>query len=125
MGRKLKEISKDESPLKIKRREYHREYMRRQGKRNRSAGHVECLRRINLKRYGITLEDYDKIYDSQNGCCAICNRHQQALKRLLAVDHCHTTGEIRGLLCHSCNLLLGFANDNAEVLTKAISYLNK
>ena len=68
----------------------------------------ECLRNSRLKcEYGITLEDYNKLFDEQNGCCAICGKHQSEFKRPLSVDHDHNTGKVRGLLCTPCNNGLG------------------
>ena len=92
------------------------------------------------KRYGITLEEYNVILESQNHCCAICNVHiddyetqvkgkskftQRPNGQNLSVDHNHETGEIRGLLCYVCNLMLGNAKDSIELLEKAIDYLKK
>ena len=66
-------------------------------------------RRTELKKlYGITLQDYDEMLCFQNGCCKICGIHYLEYGRNLSVDHDHATGEIRGLLCGSCNTGLGF-----------------
>ncbi len=59
----------------------------------------------------------------QGGCCAICGQPEKELKRQLSIDHCHVTGHIRGLLCHRCNFILGFAKDNIYILKSAIDYL--
>lgn len=75
--------------------------------------------------YGITLEDYDNLYNNQEGKCAICSRHQTELKRPLSVDHCHKSGIIRGLLCDNCNMSLGLLKDNIETLQQAIKYLKE
>lgn len=80
--------------------------------------------------YLLTLEQYDKILESQNGVCAICKNKEISLDsigniRKLAVDHNHTTGKIRGLLCNKCNRMIGFSNDNIQVLEQAIEYLTK
>lgn len=72
-------------------------------------------------RYGISKLDYNEMFHSQNGMCAICST--SFLK--LHVDHSHKTGEVRGLLCGSCNRGLGLLKDNTEFLLKAIEYLNK
>jgi len=61
----------------------------------------------------------------QDGCCAICGQPEKDLKRRLAIDHCHITGHIRGLLCNRCNCFLGFAKDNVYILQGAIDYLHK
>ena len=77
-----------------------------------------------LKRYyGIKIEDYNRIFDEQNGCCKICNRHQSEFKRALSVDHCHNTNTIRGLLCNSCNRGIGYLQDSVELLKSSIEYL--
>lgn len=75
--------------------------------------------------YGITIEDYNDLFERQEGCCAICGTHQQDLTKALSVDHCHSSLQVRGLLCAKCNFMLGLANDNPIILKKAISYLEK
>ncbi len=78
-----------------------------------------------LGKFGLTLEEWNKLFLEQNGCCKICNVHSSSLKRRLCVDHCHKTGKIRGLLCDSCNLILGKAADSVEILQKLVLYLQK
>lgn len=80
-------------------------------------------RRLNV--YGITVDDYNKVFTEQNGKCAICGKHQSELKQSLHIDHCHKTDKTRGLLCKNCNLGIGFFNDDIENLQCAILYLNK
>ena len=75
------------------------------------------------KKYNITLDDHLLIYVHQNGCCAICK--QATAYDKIDTDHNHKTGEIRGLLCRSCNLVLGKIKDNPQTLINAIEYLNK
>ena len=75
-----------------------------------------------LKTYGITAEEYWAIYEYQGGHCYLCRRATGATRRL-AVDHCHSTGCIRGLLCKFCNRLLGFARDDIEFFYRCIRYL--
>lgn len=74
-------------------------------------------------RYGITLDDYNKMHNEQGGTCAICGLAERVSNRSLAVDHCHATGKVRGLLCSACNIALGKFQDDKERLLKAISYL--
>lgn len=74
-------------------------------------------------RYGISTEDYNKLFQEQGGCCAICKTHQSNLNIALAVDHCHSSKVIRGLLCYNCNMGLGRFKDSAELLLNAIQYL--
>lgn len=86
--------------------------------------HPKMRKEIMLKhQYGISLEHYENIQNSQNGFCAICGI--KPTNRVLYVDHCHSSNKIRGLLCIKCNSLLGFCNDNIEILKKSISYLEK
>ena len=79
----------------------------------------------NLKRvFGMSLEEYDEKLKAQDGVCAICGGLCKSGKRL-AVDHNHTTGKIRDLLCGNCNGGLGKFLDNPELLLKAADYLRK
>lgn len=81
-------------------------------------------RKRTLKKFGITLDDYCKMLEDQNGQCAICGTNRQP-KKALCVDHDHDTGEIRGLLCMKCNVALGLMDNNIESLQNAINYLRK
>lgn len=72
--------------------------------------------------YGITLDEYEKLFDNQHGKCAICGLSEN--RRKLCVDHSHTTGDVRGLLCTKCNMMLGSARDSKQILSKAIEYLD-
>lgn len=75
-------------------------------------------------KYGLTLEQYGQMLSSQNGVCAICLGVERTGKRL-AVDHCHRTGTVRGLLCFACNTALGKFSDSADLLRRAASYLEE
>jgi len=81
------------------------------------------------KHYGISLDDYNRMFDNQNGKCLICESKETAKSpatgepRRLAVDHCHETGKVRGLLCSSCNTSLGGFKDSIKYLKSAIKYL--
>ena len=77
------------------------------------------------KKFGLTYEEYQNLINVQNNQCAICKKTEKEEKRALAIDHCHSSGKIRGLLCHMCNRMLGMARDNIDILNKAISYLEK
>ena len=74
-------------------------------------------------KFGINLEEYNKIFQAQSGRCAICHKHQTEFKKRLCVEHCHDTNKVRGLLCFDCNTGLGKLGDNLEGLSKAIKYL--
>jgi len=74
-------------------------------------------------KYGITLEDYDRMYKKQEGLCGCCGEPNK--ETYLCVDHCHSTKEVRGLLCRMCNKSIGSLGDTVEGLQKAIDYLEK
>lgn len=81
-----------------------------------------------LKKFNLTLEDYNNLLIKQNYCCAICGNKETAKAhngniKFLAVDHCHKTNKVRGLLCMFCNTGLGKFKDNIEYLQKAVNYL--
>lgn len=84
------------------------------------------IRSFRLKRkYGITLEDYDKMLADQNGACKTCGSKElsNTSDKYFAIDHCHKTGKVRGLLCSQCNSALGLVKDNIETLENLIKYL--
>lgn len=83
----------------------------------------ESTRRRNLIfKYGITLEEYDTLLMKQNNKCACCETSSNP-ERNFSVDHCHITGEVRGLLCSECNRGIGMLGDTAESVKKAYDYL--
>jgi hypothetical protein len=78
--------------------------------------------------YGLEEADYKNLILLQNNLCAICNKPEVAVSKKgkvknLAIDHCHTTGKIRGLLCQKCNTALGKLQEDKEILRKMIAYL--
>ncbi len=85
--------------------------------------------RTRLRFFKITLVQFNNLCKLQNDSCAICNkkeiecRNQRTKHYGLYVDHNHKTDEIRGLLCHNCNLIIGHAKDNISLLNNAIKYL--
>lgn len=91
----------------------------------------ERAKRGHLKQYDLTLEQYEEMLKTQGGVCLLCKKPEtlksvsknKIITRSLAVDHCHKTGRVRGLLCGKCNKALGLFNDSTELLSKAISYL--
>ena len=78
-----------------------------------------------LREYGITLKEYNKMFINQNGVCAICNNPETLDNKSLAVDHCHNTGKVRGLLCTLCNTAIGKLNDNEILLQRATNYIKE
>lgn len=82
-------------------------------------------RRAKVKsRYGITHSEYESILAMQGGACAICGTEDTGYWDRFHIDHCHTTGHVRGLLCTKCNTGLGMFLDNRELLLSAIKYLD-
>lgn len=79
------------------------------------------------QRYGLTLYEYNQLLNKQKGRCKICKSLHTGRKTSshFHVDHCHTTGKIRGLLCHKCNSALGKFNDDVQILKNAIKYLKE
>lgn len=101
---------------------------------NKSISHKKRLERDRVKyltmrsnnykaAFGISLEEYNELFRIQEGCCAICGKHQAILKIRLSIDHSHETGMIRGLLCQPCNVGLGMFKEDTVALSSAINYL--
>ena len=88
---------------------------------------ISSSRRSHLKRkYGISLEEYNKLSEKQEHKCAICGNSEMNTKNnVLCIDHNHTTGKVRALLCGLCNTGLGNFLDNKILLENAIKYLDK
>lgn len=80
-------------------------------------------------KYGITAEEYNRLFDEQQGVCLICKRPETTrdpfgrVRTRLSVDHNHETGAIRGLVCHHCNAAMGHANDDPALLRQMADYL--
>ena len=83
------------------------------------------------KAYDLTISQYDELLKEQNYVCAICKRPERRKEartdvlRRLAVDHCHKTNKVRGLLCSDCNIAIGLLQDDVNVLQDAINYLSR
>jgi hypothetical protein len=77
------------------------------------------------QRYGITRDDYWELYHSQGGHCYICQRATGTGRKRLTVDHDHKTGLVRGLLCSTCNTILGHFRDDPAVAQRVIDYLGE
>lgn len=88
----------------------------------------ESYRNRRLKaRFGITIQDYDRMNEEQKGLCAICHKPQRTsgFHEKLLVDHCHTKNKVRQLLCMPCNAALGLFKEDIVILQSAINYLEK
>lgn len=84
----------------------------------------EKIRNAHLKsKYGITIDEYNNLLKKQNYKCDICKNKYN--NKNLCVDHNHTTGKIRGLLCNKCNFIIGCSNENIEILKNSIKYIKK
>lgn len=102
--------------------EHRREYMATYAKDYYERTGGVAQRKAWLKQYGLTPEDFDRLLAEQNGKCAICGEGCSTGQNL-SVDHCHTAGHVRGLLCRNCNRGLGLFGDDPERLAKAAAYL--
>ncbi len=87
-------------------------------------------RKYHLKhKYGITIEQYESMLESQNGLCKLCGKPEWIKAnfsediRLLSVDHCHDTGRIRGLLCGNCNTAIGILGDTEQSIERVYKYM--
>jgi hypothetical protein len=88
---------------------------------------LNAVARYRLKKFGITQQEFDFKFQSQNGLCSICEQpmNRDVRNKRPCQDHNHVTGELRELLCSSCNLLIGNCFEDENILAKAISYLQK
>lgn len=108
-------------------KKYRREYMVEYNKK--SSRNIKNL--YLLRDYGITIDEFEIKLEQQDFKCAICGENEKMVnattKKInrLSIDHCHKTGDIRGLLCSNCNRGIGFFKDSQELLLKAIEYLKK
>lgn len=110
-------IIKGSTEWNKKNREYHREFDRKWRAKNPTKSRESYLKRT----YRITLEEYERKRQSQDGRCAICLNQVERL----VVDHNHDTDAIRELLCTTCNAGIGQFKENIRLLQKAIDYLKK
>jgi len=77
-----------------------------------------------MQKYGITPDEWSAIFASQGRRCAICRTpNPHGKRKSWDTDHCHSTGKVRGILCHPCNMMIGGAKDNPETLRLAVNYL--
>lgn len=95
-----------------------------ESKRRSYSGSPESTREHNLRKYGITTEQWNTLLEEQGKVCKICKSPDPGGRGRFHVDHNHRTGIIRGLLCHRCNTALGLAGDDVSILSKMIHYLN-
>jgi len=112
------------TPLAIEeRKKYDKEYnlKNREIIRHKKINHI----------YGLSKEEFIVLEEQHAGKCAICNKKETQIDfrtkkiRSLAIDHCHTTGKVRGLLCKKCNTAIGLLEDSPSLLREALKYLEK
>lgn len=116
------EIKAKNGAAECQRRKQATSNLRRRGKHLRRKRSPEPVRRRWLRnRYGLSLAQYAELVEVQKNRCAICQETPEGYH--LAVDHCHETGRIRGLLCKSCNIGIGNLRDSIQLLQRASEYL--
>lgn len=92
----------------------------RQTSKTWNKNNPDKIRGYNLKNhYGLSVDEFDKMVEHQEGLCKVCNKEMDRP----FVDHCHTTGKVRALLCIHCNTMLGMAKESLQTLQNAIDYL--
>ena len=117
----LKHKDKEKAAREIYYSKNKKEILERQQKYNKE-NPIKRKNAILKHVYGITLDDYNKMFNEQGGKCAICQRHQNKLTRTLCVDHDHKTNKVRALLCVTCNTDVSVVENRLEEMTK---YINK
>lgn len=113
----FRKIDKKQSHCKACKLKWAREYRKKHPEKTRLA-----VRKTNIyRRYKITLEEYNYIYKKQGGVCAICGKSPNG--HSLHIDHNHKNGKIRKFLCRRCNSVLGYVEEDINLLKKLIEYL--
>lgn len=113
LARQRRYKRKNRAKISERQREYRKKY-------------PNIMKRSYLKNvYGLDFKRFKKMLKTQKHRCALCYTHKSKLPRGLAVDHCHKTDKVRGLLCFSCNSALGLAKDDCNLLKRMIKYLKK
>jgi len=110
-------IYSNKPSIKIRKQCYDKMYKQKHTKKHQKQNRSSYL----VRKYNMTLEDYNKLYQKQRGKCIICGRWQPKLY----VDHDHTTGKVRALLCNECNVGIGCLQDSSKICSKAVKYLKK
>lgn len=86
--------------------------------------HEKSKMKYRVGRYGITVSEFYSLIEQQNNKCAICEETFEKT-RTRHIDHCHTSGKVRGMLCHGCNTAIGLMKESPEILKAALKYLQK
>ena len=120
-----KDKKKQQAYLKVYKKKYRKNNLSKLLKQSRdwNNDNKDMRKNSSLKLYyGITLEEYNEMFVSQNGVCAIC-KESQITGKSLSVDHNHETSKVRGLLCNKCNTGIGLLGEKEEILLEAIKYI--
>lgn len=118
MGRK-KFTEEQRKASKIRRQKYMKEWR----KNNPTNITKHARRKYFLKyKYGLTPDDFNRMMKEQDSCCFICKDKFNSI-RATRIDHCHTTGKIRNILCMKCNLILGFIKEDILIAQKIVEYI--
>lgn len=91
--------------------------------KNRVKALAQTKNRRLIRLYGMTTKDYNAQFVVQKGCCYLCGTHQKDLNETLHIDHCHSTGKVRKLLCGNCNRAIGCAKEDINLLQRMIDYI--
>ena len=121
-SRKRKWVAENQEKVKAYNKQYqceNRDKIKARSKKYYENNYARYLAR----KYGIAPEEHALLFAKQEGCCAICGSARCSSGNRFAVDHDHQTGEVRGLLCKRCNMVIGIFEDSAELLQAAGEYL--
>lgn len=104
----------------------HKDMLQERGRERQRCLSLDIKRAKSLRwNYGLSLDQYNKMFFEQDGRCLGCGKSQDHFQRRLAVDHDHKTGKVRGLLCTKCNRAVGCSDDNPQILRQLANYLEK
>lgn len=105
-------------------KEYHRKRYAENPERHKAITRKN-QRLYTAKKHNLSESDLEELYDLEGHSCAICGIHENDYGKYLAIDHCHSTGRVRGLLCTNCNTGLGNFRDDLSLLLRAVDYLKE
>jgi len=123
-------VTYDEEKRRENKRQGHLRWLQLNGDSVRKYGKAGKRRRLARRLwrdYGITLQNYEALLAAQNNVCAVCYKKETARSKScrLSVDHDHTTGLVRGLLCGRCNTALGMTSDSIDIILRLVDYLHR
>ena len=102
---------------------YMKKYRKEYSKKNKEKIYVSLLLNKLKNKYGITIQNYFILLDKQDLKCAICKCDLYPMNKGTCIDHSHSNNRVRGLLCPRCNLLIGIAKEDIDVLSNSIIYI--